>query len=68
MKTDIDLDFIKNRRIELGLSITEMAKSLGFKDGSSYWRYEKGEYKLKAYMLPKIAEILNCNIENFFKN
>lgn len=67
MKTDIDLDFIKNKRLELGLSITEMAKSLGFKDGSSYWRYENGEYKLKADMLPKIAEVLNCSIENFFK-
>ena len=45
-----------------------MAEQLGFKDGSTYWNYENGKYRLKADMLPKLAEILNCEIENFFKN
>ena len=64
----IDLDFIKKTRQERNLSSQEMAEQLGFKDGSTYWNYENGKYRLKADMLPKLAEILNCEIENFFKN
>lgn len=68
MKRVIDLDFIKKKRLELGKSAQEMALELGFKDGSTYWNYENGNYRLKADMLPKLAEILGCNIENFFTN
>lgn len=68
MKKVIDLDFIKKRRLELGKSAQEMALDLGFKDGSTYWNYENGNYRLKADMLPRLAEILDCTIENFFTN
>ncbi|EAE2689122.1 XRE family transcriptional regulator, partial [Listeria monocytogenes] len=29
-------------------------------------KYETGEYKIKAEMLPLLAKILKCNISNFF--
>lgn len=64
----IDLEFIKKARQKRNLSSQEMAERLGFKDGSTYWNYENGKYRLKADMLPKLAEILNCEIENFFKS
>lgn len=64
----IDLDFIKTKRIESNLSVQDVADKLGFKDGATYWKYEKGIYRLRADMLPELAKILNCKIENFFKN
>lgn len=67
MKSNIiDLKFIKDRRTELGFSTQEMAETLGFRDGSTYWNYETGKYRIKADMLPKLAIKLNCKIENFF--
>ena len=66
MTQEINLEFIKNRRNELGLSSQEMAETLGFKDGSTYWNYENGNYRIKADMLPRLAKKLNCEILNFF--
>lgn len=43
-----------------------MAELLGFSNASVYWKYETGDYKFKAEILPKLAEILKCNAQNFF--
>lgn len=67
MKKEIDLDFIKFRRKSLKLSLKNMADALGFKDGSTYYRYEKGNYRFKADVLPTLSKVLKCNIEDFFK-
>lgn len=64
----INLKFIKDRRNELGFSTQEMAETLGFRDGSTYWNYETGKYRIKADMLPKLAIKLDCKITNFFTN
>nr|DAM13492.1 MAG TPA: Helix-turn-helix XRE-family like protein [Caudoviricetes sp.] len=64
----LNLNFIKNKRIELNLSLQEVARELGFKNASNYLKYENGEYSFKADMLPKLANILGCKIENFFTN
>lgn len=61
-------NFIKKRRIALELSMQEMAEMLNFKNASTYYKYETGEYSVKAEMLPVLANILNCNIEDFFCN
>lgn len=66
MENKINLEFIKNRRTQLGISSQEMAESLGFKDGSTYWNYENGKYRIKADMLPNLAKKLDCKITNFF--
>lgn len=65
MKT-LDLDYIKNRRIELGITLQEMAEKLGFKNGSTYLKYESGTYSFKADQLPVLSKSLNCNITDFF--
>lgn len=64
----IDYDFIKNRRVTLGLSMQNVAEKLGFKNASTYLKYETGEYAFKADMLPKLSDLFKCEIENFFTN
>ncbi|EAC8843133.1 XRE family transcriptional regulator [Listeria monocytogenes] len=66
MKTEIDLKYIRDKRETLGYSQKDMAMKLGFKNASTYLKYETGEYKIKAEMLPLLAKILKCNIANFF--
>lgn len=65
MKT-LSLGYIKNRRIELGITQQEMAESLGFKNSSTYLKYESGAYAFKAEQLPTLAKTLNCSINDFF--
>lgn len=62
----LNLDYIKRRRIELGLSLQELANELGFKNASTYLKYENGDYLFKAEVLPILAITLKCGIENFF--
>ncbi|HBF2203009.1 TPA: helix-turn-helix transcriptional regulator [Clostridioides difficile] len=64
----IDHDFIKKRRNTLNLSLQNVAKELGFKNASTYFKYETGQYSIRADMLPKLSKILDCDIENFFMN
>lgn len=60
------LDYIRKRRIEAGLSLQYVGKQLGFKNASTYFKYETGKYAFKAEMLPTLAKVLNCKIEDFF--
>ena len=62
----LNLQFIKKRRLDLKLSMMNVSEELGFKNASTYLKYETGEYELKAEMLPTLANILECDIENFF--
>lgn len=62
----MNLDYMKKRRIELGLSQQYMANELGFKNASTYLKYENGDYAFKAEMLPLLAKILKVNMKNFF--
>lgn len=64
----IDHDFIKKRRNTLNLSLQNVAKELGFKNASTYFKYETRQYSIRADMLPKLSKILDCDIENFFTN
>ncbi|AVM23233.1 helix-turn-helix domain-containing protein [Bacillus pumilus] len=63
---EFNLVLIRNRRIELNLSQQELAIALGFKDASTYLKYERGEYAFKAKQLPILAEILQCKVTDFF--
>jgi transcriptional regulator with XRE-family HTH domain len=61
-----NLDYIAKRRKELGLTIDDMATMMGFSNGSVYWKYEKGQYKLNAEKLPLLASALRCRISRFY--
>lgn len=63
---ELNLKFIKKKRKEKGYSLEYMAKIVGLSNASQYYKYECGDYKLKAEMLPQLAKILGCKIENFF--
>lgn len=62
----MNLSFVRKRRKDLGLSLQFMAEQLGFKKASTYYQYEVGNYEFKADMLPIMAGVLQCKIENFF--
>lgn len=69
----LNLDYIKNRRNELGINLQDMADRMrklnngnGFKNASTYKKYEDGDYKFDAEHLPILAKILKCRITNFF--
>ncbi|USG65843.1 helix-turn-helix transcriptional regulator [Brevibacillus ruminantium] len=62
----INLKFIARRRIEIGITLKEMAESLGFKNASTYLKYEKGDYDFKANHLPILARKLNCQLRDLF--
>lgn len=61
-----NLEFIKLRRKELGITSVTMAKALGFKDPSTYWKHENGQHKFKAEAIPLLAKLLKCQPQNFF--
>lgn len=60
-------DYIKSRRLFLRITHKEMSVKLGFKNASNYLKYENGTYSFKAEILPVLAKILKCQIQDFFK-
>lgn len=62
----INHKFIKEKRKEKNITLQEMALYMGYKKASTYSNYENGIYSIKADMLPILANILDCKIEDFF--
>lgn len=62
----VNLEYIRSRRAALGLSQQFVANALGFKNASTYLKYENGTYVFKAKMLPKLAELFEVEIDKFF--
>lgn len=65
MKT-LNLILIRQRRKEMRISLQEMAETLGYKNASSYCRYEKGESKIDAAHIPLIAKKLKLKMSDIF--
>lgn len=63
----VNLQLIKDTRLEKGLSLQEMADSLGFNDKVKYYRRETGEYKFHPEELPLVAKTLEIPIEKIFE-
>lgn len=66
MKKDLNLALIKKRRLELGYSNEDMAKSLGLASSDKYFRREHGVYKFQASELPALSKKLNIPLEKIF--
>lgn len=62
----VNLEFISKRRLELNITLQDMAQALGFKNASTYMKYERGEYAFKANHLPVLARMLQCHAEDLF--
>lgn len=64
---------LKELRVSRKIPLQEVANALGFKTAGGYHRVEKGENKLKAELLPVLAEIFGLELsrlvdEIFFEN
>lgn len=57
---------LRKIRESRGISQTYIAKKLGYKHASGYSNIEAGIRKLDVVKAKKIADILNCDIEDFF--
>lgn len=66
MKKDLNLALIKKKRLELGYSNEDMAKSLGLASSDKYFRREHGVYKFQASELPALSKKLNIPLEKIF--
>ena len=65
----MNLKKLKELRQAKGLTQSEMAKLLGYKDKSGYCQLENGNVKITLEKALKISEILETNIEEiFFEN
>lgn len=63
---EINLTLIKQRRKEMRLTLQEMAEHLGFKDASTYWKYENGVYQFNAGHIPVVATKLKLRMNEIF--
>lgn len=64
--TEINLELIKSRRKHLKITLMEMAEALGLKNASSYFKYERGEYKFNADQLPIVCKKLKLRLNEIF--
>jgi len=55
--------YIKNLRVENGLTLTQLAAFLGI-DSGALSKIENGKKKLDEKILPRIAEKFNLDLEN----
>lgn len=62
----MNLALIKEKRTQQGITLKKMADNLGFKNASTYLKYESGEYSFKAEHLPLLSTTLKIDLENFF--
>lgn len=61
-----DYEFLKSRRKECNVSQETLSKALGFKNSSTYSKYENGDTPLKVNMLLIISSELKSPISSFF--
>lgn len=62
----INLEYIKDRRIELRLNQVDIAKELNLNSAAAYMYYENGTYEFKANHLPVLAKVLKTDIKKFY--
>lgn len=62
----LNLELIKQKRNERGLSIDEMAEKLSLTNGSMYWKREAGQYKFKPEELAVLSKVLRIPMTRLF--
>ena len=66
MTAKLNLDLIKERRKDLGLTTTDMAKALGLRGHDQYSRRETGIYQFRATELPVLCKTLDIEMDKIF--
>lgn len=64
----INLEYIKQRRKQLKVSQNDIANVLGLGSAAAYSHYELGRSDFKAEHLPKICEMLKCDIDELYND
>ena len=57
---------IQPQRLKAGLTRAEFAQKIGYSTSQAIYFWERGKRRPPADLLPKIAEILNCKIEDLY--
>ena len=60
-------EFLKNKRMELGLSQDQVAKLMGFKNRASVFKIEKAITKITVEHLLEYSKKLNFKISEVFE-
>lgn len=63
---EIDLQLIKQARLEKGYTLEEMSKKLGIKGKSNYFKRENGDTEFKSTELPMLSDLLDIDYEKIF--
>ena len=62
---EVDLDLLCDMRNRHGLSISDVASTLGYKTPTGYWLIENGHRKVSVAVLYKLAKLYNRSMEEF---
>ncbi len=62
----MNLEVIKEKRIDKNYTINDMASKLNLANGSVYWKREAGQYKFKPEELMMVSKILGIPFSNLF--
>lgn len=62
----VNLDLIKNLRMQKNISIEEMSKLMGYKGYQGYYYKENGARKMSADDIAKISILLDVPINELF--
>ncbi|GGE48640.1 hypothetical protein GCM10011391_29340 [Pullulanibacillus camelliae] len=65
-KRIVDLEKMKRLRKER-MSLEDMSKQLGYSSPNGYYYLEVGRSKISAEMLAEVAQILDVEIEDLYK-
>ncbi len=66
MRHDINLEKVKNKRKEKGITQQQMAEKLGYKGANGYNNLETGKYKITLETAKQIADILDEDLHSLF--
>lgn len=59
----MNLELLKQERVNQGITQKQMAEKLGFRDKSSYCLIENGKTQISVTLMNKIIEVLNLSTE-----
>lgn len=62
----INISKMRKKRLELGISVTDIVKKLGLKHEQSYYNWENGTSKPNYETIKKLLKVFDCKFEDLF--
>lgn len=66
MAYQININLIKQKRLEKGYTLQEMATFLGLKGRTEYYKREHGDTRFTSVELPVLSKKLGISMNRFF--